>query len=162
MRPREYTPEALERAVNRYFLSITRVVRQTEMVPTGERDGKGHVICEPRPVINSLGKEVEVTEYILPPSVADLCEALKIHRTTWANYCSRPEFAEITEQVYERMKAWNERELLTRPGKDIKGIVFNLENNYGYRERTSVDLSGGAVEAYLQRLRESGEGAQEF
>ena len=69
-----------------------------------------------------------------------------------------PEFVEITQQVYERMKAWNERELLTRPGKDIKGIVFNLENNYGYRERHDLDFSSKGIEEYLQKLEEAGGG----
>lgn len=150
-RPREYTPEKLERAVNKYFRSITRRVVQKEMVPTGDRDDKGHLIYEPRAIINSLGKEVEITEYILPPSVADLCEALRIHRATWANYCDHglhPELAEITEQVRERMKAWNERELLTRPGKDIKGIIFNLQTNYGYGgEKHEMELGPGAQKA---------------
>lgn len=164
-RAKKYTPEKLEQAVKKYFLSITRQVKQTEMIPTGEKDARGREICEPKPIVNCLGDEVVTTEYILPPSVSDLCEALQIHRSTWANYCDHrlhPEFTEITEQVHERLKAWNERELLTRPGKDLKGIIFNLENVYGYRERSSVDLAGGAVEAYLQKLQDSGEGEQQF
>jgi len=164
-RPRLYTAEQLERAVSRYFKSITRKVQITEPKPTGERDDAGHMIFEQVPVINSLGKEVWVTEYIVPPEMAALYDFLKIDKSTWSNYSNpekHPELAEITAYVYERMKAWNERELLIRPGKDIKGIVFNLENNYGYRERQSIDLTGGGIEAYLQRLTESGEGAQEF
>ncbi len=153
-RPREYTAVTLKRAVRRYFRSITRQVAQTEMVPTGERDEKGHMIYEPQPIINDLGEQVVVTEYILPPNVTDLCEALGIHRSTWANYCDAeqyPEFAEITEQVQARMQAWNERELLTRPGKDIKGIIFNLQQNYGYGgEKHEMELSGGALEAWMR------------
>lgn len=107
-RPKEYTPEKLERAVNRYFQSITRRVIQKEMVPTGERDSKGHMIYEQRPVVNNLGQAVEITEYILPPSVEDLCQALGIRRSTWASYCDHqlhPEFTDLTEQARERMKA---------------------------------------------------------
>ena len=98
-RPREYTPDTLERAVKKYFRSITRQVPLTEMVPTGDKDDKGHPIMEPRAVINDLGKQVVITEYLLPPSVTDLCEALHIHRSTWANYCDsdlHPELEEIT------------------------------------------------------------------
>lgn len=150
-RPREYTPEKLERAINKYFQSITRQVVREETIPTGETDGKGHMIYEQRPVINNLGKPVEITEYILPPSVSDLCQALGIHRSTWANYCDHqlyPEFTDLTEQTRERMKAWNERELLTRPGKDIKGIMFNLQNNYGYGgEKHEMELGPGTRNA---------------
>ena len=147
--------------MERYFASITRKVRITEPVPTGRYDDKGHMIFEQVPVKNSLDEEVWITEYIVPPEIAALCEFLEIDRSTWANYRDpdkNPEFSEITQQVYERMKAWNERELLTRPGKDIKGIVFNLENNYGYRERHDLDFSSKGIEEYLQKLEEAGEG----
>lgn len=137
--------------MNKYFKSITRRAVVKEMVPTGEQDSRGRDICESRPVINSLGKEVEFTEYVLPPSVAELCEALGIHRSTWANYCNRqlhPEFADITGEVRERIKAWNERELLTRPGKDLRGIIFNLQANYGYGgEKREMELGPDARKA---------------
>lgn len=111
-------------------------------------DGTGK---EERPVINSLGQKVEITEYILPPSVADLCQALGIRRSAWAGYCDHqlhPEFTDLTEQTCERMRAWNERELLTRPGKDIKGVIFNLQNNYGYGgEKREMELGPGARKA---------------
>lgn len=149
--PKDYTPEKLERAVNKYFMSITRRVVRKEMVPTGERDNKGHMIYEQSPILNSLGKAVEITEYILPPSVTDLCQALGIRRSTWTSYCDHqlhPELTDLTERTCERIRAWNERELLTRPGKDIKGIMFNLQSNYGYGgEKREVELGPGARKA---------------
>nr|WP_326185404.1 terminase small subunit [uncultured Oscillibacter sp.] len=156
-RKKEYTADGLRRAVEKYFRSITREITVTEQKATGRRDEKGHMIYEEVPVINSLGKEVRVTEYIVPPSVADLSDFLGIHRSTWDNYCDKtryPEFAETTEWARARMQAWNERELVTRSGRDLKGIIFNLENNYDYREKQSLDLSGGGIEAYLQKLAE--------
>lgn len=33
------------------------------------------------------------------------------------------------------MEAWLVEQLLSREGKDVKGIVFNLAANYGYRDR---------------------------
>ena len=157
-----YTPTTLETAVRRYFKSISREKTVTESVPTDKKDEKGHIIFKTQPITNRLGKEMKTIEYIVPPSLAGLCAYLHIHRSTWNNYCEQEEYQEITGFVYEELKAWNENELLVRSGKDVKGIIFNLENNYDYRERKSVDLGGEGVEAYLQRLRDSGEGAQEF
>ena len=161
-RPREYTPEKLERAVTKYFRSITREVKVTEEVPTGELDERGHMTYRIADVINSLGQSVTVTEYIVPPSVADLCDFLKIHRSTWANYCDKernPELAEITEQARERMKAWNERELLTRPGRDLKGIIFNLQTNYGYGgEKHEMEFLGAGGNAVRLILEDGGNG----
>ena len=135
------TAKALEKACERYFASITRQVKVTELVDSGERDDKGHVIMLPVPVENSLGEELYTTEYLLPPSMHELCAFLRIDRATWSRYMGESEeFAAVGERVRERMKAWNEHEMLTRPGKDLKGILFNLTNNYGYSEKKEVEL----------------------
>ena len=142
-RPREYTPEKLERAINKYFKSITRIVPVTEAVDNGRRDSHGHVVYDHVPVLNQLGHQVERMEYVLPMTIGDLCRYLKISRSTWANYCNaelHPEFREITEAVRERALSWNEQELLTRPGKDVRGIIFNLQNNFGYMERKEIEM----------------------
>ena len=55
------------------------------------------------------------------------------------------DYARVGTWVYERMKAWNEHEMLTRPGKDLKGILFNLTNNYGYSEKKEVELGERAT-----------------
>lgn len=134
-RQKKYTAATLGKACERYFATITRRVKVTEMVDSGKRDEKGHVVLIPVPVKNTLGEEVEVTEYIIPPSMHELCAALHIDRATWSRYMGESEeFAAVGERVRERMKAWNEHEMLTRPGKDLKGILFNLTNNYGYQK----------------------------
>ena len=110
-------------------------------------------------------KDSSITEYLVPPTVGGLCEHLKIHRSTWAEYCDpeiHPEFSDTTTRARGRMREYLEQQLLTRPGKDIKGVIFSLENNYGYQDRHSIDVTGGGIEAYLQKLEEEGKGAQEF
>lgn len=145
-RQKKYTAATLGKACERYFAAITRRVKVTEMVDSGKRDDKGHVIFTPVPVKNTLGEEVEVTEYIIPPSMHELCTFLRIDRATWSRYMGESEeFAAVGERVRERMKAWNEHEMLTRPGKDLKGILFNLTNNYGYSEKKEVELGERAT-----------------
>ena len=148
--PRSFTARKLAREVRRYFDSITREVQVTEKKPTGERDDKGHEIFETVPVTNKLGENVTITEYIVPPSVGDLADFLGIHRSTWDNYCDRekyPEFFDTTTYARGRMHAYLERETLTRSGKDLKGVLFNLENNYGYSEKRQVELGERASRA---------------
>lgn len=161
--PRKYkSPKKFDEAVERYFLSITRQVTVTEQKATGNRDDKGHVIYEAVPVINSLGEETKVTEYIVPPSVYDLYTYLGISESTWNNYCDpekHPEFLGTITRARGRMRAWNEMQLLTRSGKDLKGIIFNLENNYGYREK--LDVSNESMESFLQRAMDD-EAGREF
>lgn len=147
-RHRKMKAKELEEKVNRYFASITRTVDVTEMVPTEERDDHGHIIYKSVPVINSLGEQAKREEYITPPTVGGLCLFLGIHRSTWNEWCDQdnyPEFADTTTHARGRMQAYLEQESLTR--KDVKGIIFNLQNNYGYSEKKQVELGPNAVRA---------------
>lgn len=157
---KKYTPEKLDKEVKKYFRSISREITVMETKPTGERDDKGHIIYKEVPVINDLGKEMKTIQYLIPPTVGGLCDFLGIHRDTWNAYCNNPEYSDTTTRVRGRMHAYLEQEMLTRPGKDLKGILFNLENNYGYKER--VEMTNDTMESYLQQLIDSGEGGQQF
>lgn len=139
------TAAALEKAVKAYFASISRTVTAKERYDTGEKDGSGHAVYVMRDIENDFGEPIRYVEYVVPPSVGDLAEFLKIHRSTWDDYCDitkHPEFADTTTWARGRLRAWNERELVTR--KDVKGIIFNLQNNYGMSERISAEVTGGA------------------
>ncbi len=154
---RKYTGAGLRRAVEAYFDGITRTVQVTEPVWHGEYDSKGNRVYDDEPVTNSLGAPVELEEYVIPPSMGALCRHLGISRETWSNWHDAerfPEFQETLQAARDRMQAWNEEEMLTREGKNLKGILFNLQNNYGYAEKTDVRV-GGSVEEFL-RSREGG------
>ena len=146
--PKAYTPRTLKKAVDRYFASISRVVPVTEPIPTGQLDKYGHPIVEYVPVENSLGEEVYTTEYLIKPSRAGLARFLGIHRSTWDNYRDQPEvypeFQEIVEDAEDRIFAWTHEQLLTRSGKDVKGIVVELEHNWGYKQERQEDTGTGA------------------
>lgn len=152
--PKAYTPRTLKKAVDRYFASISRVVQVKEPIPTGQLDKYGHPIVEYVPVKNSLGEEVYTTEYLIKPSRAGLARFLGIHRGTWDNYREQPEtypeFREIVEDAEDRIFAWTHEQLLTRSGKDVKGIVVELEHNWGYKqERQEDSVSGARLEDLL-------------
>ena len=147
-RPKKYTKKGLREAVERYFDSISRIVPLTEKRPTDRRDSSGHVIYEVVPVVNKLGQQAKVEEFVVPPTVGGLCEFLGIHRSTWNEWCDEdvyPEFSDTITRARGRMRAWCESQLLIR--KDVKGIIFNLQNNYDYRERREIELGPGAAKA---------------
>ena len=144
-RPRKYTRAALHRAIEAYFDSISREITVMEEIYTGERDEKGHLIPIPVPVRNRAGEEMTRLEYVIPPTVGGLCAYLGIDRSTWAAYCDRPEFRNTTTQARERMRAYLESELLTREGKNVRGIIFNLQANYGLSEKREVELGPRAA-----------------
>lgn len=139
-RHKEYTPAAFGRAVDRYFAGISRRVAVQEYVPTGRYTQKGMPILEPRDVKNDAGEVVMQREYLLPPSVGDLCLHLGISRATWARYAATDGYREVCDEAKLRVEAYLEQKLLTGDPKAQKGIIFNLQANFDWRERKELEL----------------------
>ncbi|MBR1660291.1 MAG: hypothetical protein IJ705_08235, partial [Oscillospiraceae bacterium] len=136
-------------ALKRYFEGISRVRTVTEPVGAGRMDRYGHEIMEQRPVKNLRGEIVTVTEFVEPPTVGGLCAALEISRATWMRYHEGPTAA-AAAWADDVLRTWNERELLTREGRNLQGVIFNLQNNYGYAGKIQApDGGGGAVEEIM-------------
>lgn len=129
-RPKKYkTKKALADAIERYFRSISRTIQAQEALT-------GTIIY------NDDGEAIMLTQYIRPPSVTGLCLHLGIDRSTWQNYCDEtlhPEFTEVTGMTRSRIEAWLEEQLLIRE-KGVQGIIFNLQNNYGWKQKQEVEL----------------------
>lgn len=156
-RYRKYrSDKALREMVEGYFASISREKIVCEAYNTGQKDGWGHFITEWRPVTNEQGVYMREREYVIPPTVGGLCAYLNISRDTWARYCDReenPQFAETTEWAREQLLAWRECELLRRPGKHLRGLIFDLRANYGVSEDAAARSghTGGAEDDPITR-----------
>ena len=127
-RPKKYTKKSLREAVDRYFRSISRTIPA--------RDLTGAVIR------NDDGEEIMVVQFVIPPSISSLCLFLGIDRSTWQNYADQelhPEFCGVTADARARIEAYLEEQLLTRE-KGLQGIIFNLQNNYGWKQKQEVEL----------------------
>ena len=127
-RPKKYTRKKLREETERYFRSISRTVPA--------RDDTGGIIR------NDDGDEIQLLQYVVPPSIAGLCLQLGIDRSTWQNYADpaqHPEMTDVTAGARARIEAYLEQELLTRE-KGLQGIIFNLQNNYGWRQKQEVEL----------------------
>lgn len=150
-RYRKYkTDKALRKAAESYFAGISRTETVMEERRTGEKDSWGHFATEWVQVVNDQGEAVTVREYVIPPSVGGLCRYLEISRETWSRYCDpeeNPQFRETVRWVREELRGYLEDQLLTRSGKDLKGVIFSLQNNYGMSEKRTVELGPKAAEA---------------
>ena len=158
---RKYTPKRLREKVEEYFASISREIVMTERKPTGELDKYGHPIYEEVPIINRLGEEMKTIEFLEPPMKTSLARYLGVHPSTysqWEDAQRYPEYADILAKAHDICLAWRQKEVLTRSGKDIKGITFDLAVNYGVSERVEVNVTGG-VEDYIRRLEEGADNA---
>lgn len=122
------TPEAMRRAANAYFESIS--------VRDFVKDKHGEAI------LNENGNKLWYTKYLMPPSVQDMCMYLGIVPRTWEKYCQREEFRDVTAQIRLVLEGYLVRELNTRELKGIKvdGVKFNLTHNYDWKEKREVEI----------------------
>lgn len=150
-RYRKYkSDKALREMVEMYFASISRERIVTELYNTGKKDAWGHWKYELRPVTSDAGVYMRERVYDIPPTVGGLCAFLNISRDTWNRYCDReryPQFAETTEWAREQLLAWREQQLLVRGGKHIRGLLFDLQANYGLSEKKTIELGPKAAQA---------------
>ena len=141
---------ALRREIWFYFDSISKIEPVMERYLTGAKDAWGHDEYAWREATNQAGEVVMRRVFHVPPTAAGIREYLGISKSTWAEYGDRklhPELCEAVEEAREVLQRWREEQLLTRAGKDVRGIIFDLQANYGMSERKTVDLGEQAAKA---------------
>lgn len=122
--------------------------------------------CDPHPeqyveyeypkktVKNKDGDDVEVDDYEQEPKpkpfwrishqkpylITDLAIFLQTSRETLINYEKREEFFDTIKAAKDKCEAFQEASLA---GPHATGPIFNLKNNYGWRDKTEQDLTSG-------------------
>lgn len=150
------TAEEFESAVESYFNGITylREMRYPDVWMNG-------AWLKGDPIIGLDGEPLTMREYIYTPSMCDLENYLMISRETMSNYRERKGYRDVIEDAERRIKAYKLRLLDDPSNKNSRGLIFDLENNHGMRERrddtvsmTSADLSDALTpEQKLEALR---------
>jgi len=161
-RPMKYkTADALFEAVDAYFDSISYTKQLTRITADGEEV----------PLLSDAGRELKVRVYVTPPSITAMCLAIRIDPSTWENYSDpeqNPELAEVTRWAKSRIEAYLEGELNTRDRP--QGVMFNLEHNYGWKNRREVSVDATVNGKFSQiseisldeKMRMIAEAAQEI
>lgn len=142
-------------AVEAYFDKITYM--EPARHPDAWVSGK---YIKGEPILDAQGNEIMVTKYVVPMSVIGLQNCIGISRETWSNYSDIPAYAEIIEYARRRIEEYL-NQMLIEMGRDNKGVIFSLENNFGYREKrddtvhqTTADISDTLTpEEKLEALR---------
>lgn len=150
------TADEFEAAVENYFASICRheTAREADIWLHGEWV-KGD------PILSDDGEPLTYEVYVYPPSLVDLQYRLGISRQTWSKYRERAKYRDIIEYADMRIHAYKMRLLDDPENKNSRGLIFDLENNHGMRERkeetvnmTSADISDTLTpEQKLEALR---------
>ncbi len=150
------TAQDFEDAVKEYFHGITyiRDVRYPDVWANGEW-------VKGEPILGLDGEPLRTTEYVYPPSMCDLESYLEISRETMSNYREKTGYKDVIEYAEKRIKAYKLRLLDDPANKNSRGLIFDLENNHGMRERredtvrqTTADISDALTpEEKLEALR---------
>lgn len=126
-----------------------------------ELDQNGHAKQKRVAVLDMNGQPIRRIAWVIPPSLASLCLSLGIDKSTFARYASVQPSGLLSEEdalEYRATAAWAkacmeaflEEQLTT---KNYRGAMFNLQENYGWKQKTEVTVRGG-VEEFLKSLDE--------
>lgn len=138
-RPRIYkSVAAFKKAVDGYFLAITRERKLTEFVDSGERTNKGKPIMVERDVIGIDGQPVIVLDYVMPPTMPALQLTIGVSKSSWDNYRQREGYAEVCADAKLRIEAYLAEQAVLRDKP--QGVLFTLENNYGWKSSKEIEL----------------------
>ena len=73
------------------------------------------------------------------PTISGLAVTLGMSRMALLNYESREEFIDTVKKAKSRVEAYVEQRLFY--GQPV-GCIFNLKNNFGWKDKTEQELSG--------------------
>ena len=130
--------EELEAKISNYFYDCDpHVVEVTEWVNARHTDGSL------KKDVNGQNFLVEVTHKIMtqqqPYTITGLALALGTTRRTLLDYEEiNDEFSHTIKAAKTRIENFNEQMLF---GSSPTGIIFNLKNNYGWKDKTETDIT---------------------
>lgn len=89
-------------------------------------------------IIGRNGEKIMVLKYAVPPSITGLQNYLGISRQTWSMYAQRDGYKEVIERARMTVEEYLTQQLIIM-GRDCKGVIFSLENNFNYASHEKRD-----------------------
>ena len=74
-----------------------------------------------------------------PYTVSGLANALDTNRQTLLNYEEKEEFFDTIKKAKSKIEQFAEELLFV--GNNTAGVIFNLKNNYGWKDKQEVEAS---------------------
>ena len=85
---------------------------------------------------DSNGENIIKRVMIRPYTVGGLAYHLEMSRQSILNYTQRDGFFDTIKRAKDRIQTWTEEQLFTT--KQVAGVIFNLKNNYGWKDRQDI------------------------
>jgi DNA-binding XRE family transcriptional regulator len=139
-RPKKFTEkEQLQNKIQHYFDSITRTVPAFDM-EFDHLDDDNKEVFKRVPRLNNAGEQVFNTEYFERPSVLGLCAHIGITRETLLQYEKDEKYSDTIKMAKSRIEQYLEEQLFRKD--QVTGIIFNLKNNFGWKDKTEQEITG--------------------
>lgn len=128
------SPEELQEKIDAYFAECDPHVEWVEVLqhPKVEKDGKMVVDYDAEPELVSF-KQMSKQ---IPYTITGLAIALDTTRDLLIDYEDKEEFSDTIKRAKEKIHNYVELRLF---GANPAGIIFNLKNNYGWKDKSEVD-----------------------
>ena len=98
--------------------------------------------------INKYFKECELKQE--PYTITGLCLALNICRDTLSEYMKNEEFSDTIKKAKLKVENYLEKHLIT--DSSTTGIIFNLKNNFGWKDKQENINIDTSYENYIKRV----------
>jgi transcriptional regulator with XRE-family HTH domain len=139
-RPKKYSEEKeFANKVQHYFDSITITELAWDYKVVGQ-DGEGKDIFDRVPRLNNAGEQIKITRYVENPSILKLCEHLGMTRETLCQYEKDPMFSDTIKKAKAKIEQYLEDQLYRKD--QVTGIIFNLKNNFGWKDKQEIEATG--------------------
>lgn len=143
--PRKFTSvKKLQKKIDSYFASCW------DNIPIF--GAKGPIMIDD---IENPGQKKQLTQrqQVKPYTITGLANALELTRQGLLDYENRDEFADTIKRAKGLVEQYAEEQLFMQ--KNATGAIFNLKNNYGWKDKTEQELTvKGSIAVRLKRARE--------
>lgn len=82
-----------------------------------------------------------------PPTVTGLALALDMTREGLIHYGEKEEFADTIKKAKQQVEQFNEERLIS--GNSVAGVIFNLKNNFNWKDKTEQEVSSTVKTVYI-------------
>jgi len=138
-KPAKYTPEEFAVNVKHYFDTITIDAPAFDYVVIG-KDDEDKDILDKVPRLNNAGEQVVNREYLQNPSILGLCLHIGISRETLCRYEDKEGYRDTVKEAKLKVEQYLADQL--NRTTQVAGIIFNLKNNFGWKDVQTVENTG--------------------
>lgn len=89
------------------------------------------------------------TERYKPYTMSGLAVALGVDRNTILNYGKKDEYFRTVKEARARIEGFAEEKLYS---SNVAGVIFNLKNNFGWKDKTEQELLGSVNITKVERV----------